>query len=264
MDKNKKHFAVIGDPVEQSRSPELYAPMFDKFGIDADFERIRVLSDELDGIRETVQAHGLNGFAVTMPHKKAILPLLDDSSDFTKRAGAVNIVCCENGLLIGHNTDGAGLLNALGEAGIEPAGCSAVILGSGGAASAARIALEDAGCSAHTVSRQRAITGRAHPIEDAIFSFEVASSLISSADILINATPLGMKNGAVFGDLSFVSLLKPTCTVVDLVYRSDRDTQLIKTAKHRSLTTVTGKRILYHQGVLAFKLWTGCDYSEKD
>ena len=101
MDKNKKHFAIIGDPVEHSRSPELYAPMFEKSGIDADFQRIRVLPDELDGIRETVRAHALNGFAVTMPHKKAILPLLDDSSAFAKRAGSVNIVCCENGLLIG-------------------------------------------------------------------------------------------------------------------------------------------------------------------
>lgn len=264
MDKNKKHFAIIGDPVEHSRSPELYAPMFEKFCIDADFQRIRVLPDELDGIRETVRAHALNGFAVTMPHKKAILPLLDDSSAFAKRAGAVNIVCCENGLLIGHNTDGAGLLNALREAGVDPAGRSAVILGSGGAASAAKIALEDEGCAAHTVSRQHTKTGRAYPIEDAIFSFEVASSLISGADILINATPLGMKNGAVFGDLSFVSLLKPTCAVVDLVYRCDRDTRLIKVAHSRSLVTVSGDRVLYHQGVLAFKLWTGLDYSEED
>lgn len=262
MNKNKKHFAIIGDPVAHSRSPELYAPMFEKFGIDADFHRIRIASDELEGIRETVRTNDLSGFAITMPHKKAIIPYLDSVSPFAEKAGAVNIVCCESGTLIGHNTDGAGLLSALRKAGIEPAGSCAVILGNGGAASGARLALEDAGCTVHTVSRQYAITGRAHPIEDAIFSFEVASSLISGADILINATPLGMKNGAVFGDLSFVSLLKPTCAVVDYVYRSDRDTSLIKTAKGRSLITVSGDRILYYQGVLAFKLWTGFDYAE--
>lgn len=260
MDKTKKHYAIIGSPVEHSRSPELYAPMFKAFDIDADFERIHVAPDELDGIAEIVRRYELNGFAVTMPHKRAILAFINEISAEARAAGAVNIVCVKNGRLIGHNTDGAGLLSAIREAGVEPEGRSAVILGSGGAAMGAKAALEEAGCAAHTVSRQRAITGRAHPIEDAIFSFEVASSLISDADILINATPLGMKDGPVFGDLSFVSLLKPTCAIVDLVYRHDRETRLIKAAKSRSLSTVTGDRVLYYQGVAAFKLWTGFDY----
>ncbi|MBR5949264.1 MAG: shikimate dehydrogenase [Clostridia bacterium] len=262
MANNMKHYAVIGAPVEHSRSPELYAPMFEKAGVDATFERLRITSDELENLREIVKAHELNGFAVTMPHKKAVLPYLDDASFFAKRTGTVNIVCVENGMLIGHNTDGSGIMSALREAGVESTGRTAIILGSGGAACAAKAALEDDGCVAYTVSRQHAKTGRAYPIEDAIFSFEVASSLISGADIFINATPLGMKDGAVFGDLSFVSLLKPSCTVVDMVYRRDRETSLIKSAKQRSLKTVSGERMLYHQGVLAFKLWTGYSYTE--
>lgn len=257
-------YAVIGDPIEHSRSPELYAPMFERFGIKAEFERIRVAPVELENIREIAKERELRGFAVTMPHKKAILPYLDKLSGFAMKAGAVNIVCIDEGKLFGHNTDGAGLLSALREAGIEPAGRTAVILGSGGAACAAKAALEDDGCIAHTVSRQHTKTGRAYPIEDAIFGCEVASSLVSKADILINATPLGMQDGAPFSDLTFVSLLKPGCAVFDMVYRRDRETPLINTAKSRGLLAISGDRLLFNQGVLAFKLWTGCDISEKD
>ena len=263
MDKKTvKRYAVIGDPVEHSRSPELYAPMFEKFGIKAEFERILVAPDDLERISKIAEEHELCGFAVTMPHKRAILPYLDELSAFANKAGSVNVVCIENGRLFGHSTDGDGVLRALKEAGVQPAGRTAVILGNGGAAMSAKAALEDCGCIIHTVSRQHAKTGRAYPIEDAVFGCEVASSLISGADILINATPLGMKNGAQFSDLSFVSLLKPSCVLLDMVYRCDRETALLKAAASRRLKTVSGERMLYHQGVLAFKLWTGCDYTE--
>lgn len=262
MDNNKKYYAVIGDPVEHSRSPELYAPMFSRYGINAEFLRICVTASELSDIRNTVKREKLSGFAVTMPHKKAILPYLDAVSAPAQKAGAVNIVNVEDGRLCGHNTDGAGLVNALREAGVELSARSAVVLGGGGAGSAAKAALEEEGCAVQCISRIHTKTGRAFPIEDAIFSFEVTSALISEADILINATPLGMKNGPVFSDLSFVSLLKQDCTVLDMVYRCDRETALLKTAASRGLNTVAGERMLYHQGLLAFKLWTGLDYEE--
>lgn len=258
---SKKHYAVIGDPIEHSRSPELYAPMFERFKIDADFIRLRVAADELEDISKTVERESLSGFAVTMPHKKRIVSFLDEVSESALSSGSVNVVCVENGRLIGHNTDGAGVVNALSEAGVSLIGKTAVILGNGGAAAAAKAALEASGAIVKTVSRKHAATGRAYPIEDAIFMGEVTSALISSADILINATPLGMKDGAVFGELSFVSLLKPGCSVMDMVYRCDRETPLIKTAAARGLKTIPGERMLYHQGVLAFKLWTGLDYT---
>ncbi len=262
MSNESKKYAVIGYPIEHSRSPELYAPMFEKFGIKAEFDRIAVKEDELSSIREIAAERGLSGFAVTMPHKRAILPYLDEISDFAQRACSVNIVTVDNGRLIGHNTDGAGALNALTEAGVDVSARSAVVLGSGGAASAINLMLVQAGCTVKTVSRRRAATGRPYPIEDAIFSLEALSGGISDADLLINATPLGMTSSITFADLSFLTLLKPSCTVMDVVYRADRETRLIKTAAQRGLKTIPGDRMLYHQGVLAFKLWTGFDYTE--
>ncbi len=253
----KKHYAVIGDPIEHSRSPELYAPMFHKAGIDADFLRLRVTAEELFRIRETAQSLRLSGFAVTMPHKRAIIPFLDRLAESAEKAGSVNIVTVENGVLTGHNTDGAGLVNALRDAGVPVCGGLAVILGNGGAAAGARSALEANGAAVSSISREHRESGEVRPVEEAILAAESAEKLISRADILINATPLGMENGAEFSRLDFVSLLKKSCAVFDMVYRADGDTRLIKNARQRGLSTLGGRDLLYHQGLLAFRLWTG-------
>ena len=88
----KRIFAVIGDPIAHSRSPELYAPMFEKNRIDADFLRIRVSREELPNSRQIAVARRLDGFAVTMPHKRAIIPYLDAVDENAAAAGSVNIV----------------------------------------------------------------------------------------------------------------------------------------------------------------------------
>ena len=129
-------YAVIGDPIEHSRSPEIYAPMFGQFGINAVFLKIRVAESELCRIRSIVSERSLSGFAVTMPYKKAIIPLLDGIDETAAECGSVNIVTISNNgsTLVGHNTDGDGLINALRETGAGLSGAHAVILGHGGAA----------------------------------------------------------------------------------------------------------------------------------
>ncbi len=256
-----KRYAVIGDPIEHSRSPELYAPMFEFFNIDAVFLRLPVKKEELFRIREIVFENELSGFAVTMPHKRAILPFLDKIDETAASADSVNIVTVEGGRLVGHNTDGDGLANALTEAGVMLSGKSAVILGNGGAAAGARAALERRGCAVRTVSRKHC-GNAAGSIEAAIAEAEAAEKALSCADILINATPLGMAGGADFADLSFIRSLKPSCAVFDMVYRPDgADTPLLAAAKAAGLTAIGGERLLYHQGLLAFRLWTGLDAS---
>lgn len=260
----KKHYAVIGDPIEHSRSPELYAPMFEKAGIDADFLRLRVERGDIRRIREIVIEHSLSGFAVTMPHKKAILPFLNEADDAARSAGSVNIVTIEDGRLIGHNTDGAGLVNALLKSGTAVENRLAVILGNGGAAAGAKAALEREGAEVRIVSRKHTEAGPL-PVEEAVFERERAERLFSRADILINATPLGMAGGVAFRDLSFVELLKKGCTVFDMVYRPDGEaTALITAAKRCGHAAIGGERLLYHQGVIAFRLWTGRDPEAPD
>ena len=136
-------YAVIGDPIEHSRSPEIYAPMFGQFGINAVFLKIRVAESELCRIRSIVSERSLSGFAVTMPHKKAIIPLLDGIDETAAECGSVNIVTISNNgsTLVGHNTDGDGLINALRETGAGLSGAQVVILGHGGAANGAAAAL---------------------------------------------------------------------------------------------------------------------------
>ena len=265
-----KHFAVIGDPIAHSRSPELYAPMFEKAGIDADFLRLRVSAEELFDIRETAKQLELSGFAVTMPHKRAIIPYLDALCPEAEAAGAVNVVTVEDGRLIGHNTDGRGAVNALSEAGITLLmGKRAVILGRGGAAAAAEAALRSEGCGCLSVARQRvperngAVRGTfldLSILENAISMAERITGCLTIADILINATPLGMEGGGDFSDLSFINRLRKDCTVFDFVYRPDgSDTSLISAAKEAGLCAIGGERLLYHQGLLAFALWTGVE-----
>lgn len=261
----KKHYAVIGDPIEHSRSPELYAPMFEKAGIDADFLRLRVAKEALSDIRGIAKQHGLSGFAVTMPHKKAILPLLDAIDDGAKKAGSINIVTIEEDRFIGHNTDGEGLVNALGEAGIDVRGKRVAILGNGGAAAAAKAAVEERGGSVRILTREHWYCGAILPIEAVIRNAERDDGVLSDADILINATPLGMAGGEEFRRLDFIEYLKPSCAVFDMVYRPDgADTALIAAAKRAGLTAIGGERLLYHQGVIAFRLWTGRDPEAPD
>ena len=121
-------YAVIGDPIEHSRSPEIYAPMFGQFGINAVFLKIRVAESELCRIRSIVSERSLSGFAVTMPHKKAIIPLLDGIDETAAECGSVNIVTISNNgsTLVGHNTDGDGLINALRETGAGLSGAQVI------------------------------------------------------------------------------------------------------------------------------------------
>lgn len=264
--KAERTYAVIGDPIAHSRSPEIYAPMFKRFGINADFLKLHVTAAELCRIRTIASEHSLSGFAVTMPHKRTILPLLDGVDETAAACGSVNIVTIENNgkTFFGHNTDGDGLVNALKEAGAEIRGANAVILGHGGAASGAATALRRAGAAVRFIVRSKK---DGIDILSAIKLAESESGVLSAADILVNATPIGMQSsdGVVsdYAETLFLRFLKPDAVVADMVYRAG-GTRLVRDALHLGLTAFGGERMLLHQGILAFKLWTGLDYSPNE
>lgn len=197
-----------------------------------------------------------------MPHKKAIIPLLDGIDETAAECGSVNIVTISNNgsTLIGHNTDGDGLINALRETGAELSGAHAVILGHGGAANGAAAALLRAGAEIRFVTRDKK---NGIDMFSAIKHAETESRLLSSADILINATPIGMHNMnndcSDYEETSFLNCLKPSCIIADMVYRTN-GTKLVQDAVRLGLTAFGGERMLFHQGKLAFKLWTGLEY----
>lgn len=141
---NKKLY-LIGDPVDHSLSPLLHGAMIAQTGVHYTYEVRRVQPRDLADFVAEAKAGGCAGFNVTMPHKEAILPLLDELSPAAAACGAVNTVCIKNGRAIGYNTDGRGFVDSLRARGLEPEGKTVLLLGTGGAGDAICDALVGAG-----------------------------------------------------------------------------------------------------------------------
>ena len=245
--------AVIGDPIGHSRSPEIHNAAFPAAGLDWVYVALRVsaadLADALSGFR----AAGIAGLSVTMPHKASIASLLDGLSPTAATLGAVNCVTRDGGAFVGHNTDGEGLLDALREVGFDPQGRRCLVVGAGGAARAAVLALGVAGASEIGVAARRPGASAAA----AVLGGSAGHSVEPDAgpyELVVNATPLGMEPG----DPPPVPLegIRPGQTVVDLVYAA-RMTPLLQAAAAVGATWVDGLCPLLHQAARAFELWTG-------
>ncbi len=241
-----RHYAVIGDPVEHSLSPEIYNELFLRHRVEADFIRLRIKEEELCDIRSITKE--LSGFAVTMPHKRSIIPYLDRLEVTAARCGAVNIVKRELGELVGCNTDGAGLVNAVHAMGFDPAGKRAAILGRGGAALSAAFALSDCGAEVTLLVRSLSLGS---PFAESIFAYHS-----EPCDIFINASPLGMQNNKSFDDFAFLERLSPKL-VFDMVYKREGETALTEAASALGIKASSGYPMLYHQALLAFDIWQG-------
>lgn len=146
MSSGRNTYAVIGDPVEHSLSPRIFALVFAELGIDAHYTALRVTPAELPEAVARVRRGALSGLSVTLPHKESILPLLDDVHPLAARIGAVNCVARNAaGAVQGFNTDLQGFRLALEEGGERLAGTRLVLLGAGGAGRAAAFAAVAAG-----------------------------------------------------------------------------------------------------------------------
>ena len=140
-----KRLCVIGDPVEHSKSPVIQTAMIRAADLDLVYGKQRVAAGETQAWLERAKREGWAGFNATMPHKQALVKLVDELSDDASRIGAVNTVCIRDGKVYGHNTDGAGFLRALCLAGMDPQDRCVLVLGAGGAAKAVVYALLQAG-----------------------------------------------------------------------------------------------------------------------
>ena len=143
-----RRLAIFGDPVRQSRSPRMYNALFERMGYNAVYSAIEVRADELRGALEAMRSLALAGGHLTCPHKESAIHLLDELTPAAARAGAVNVVACRGGRLIGDNTDGAGFVAALKKEFGDEVGHRAAILGAGGSARAIAFSLADAGFDA--------------------------------------------------------------------------------------------------------------------
>jgi shikimate dehydrogenase len=252
---------VIGDPVAHSLSPALHQPALDRLGIPAVYERWHTVAADLLTRVESLRDPGILGASVTVPHKIAVMALIDEVSPAARRAGAVNTIVNRGGALFGDNTDiygfGVTVSDALG--GHAPS--IAVVLGAGGAARAVVLALEAAGAGEIVVVNRD--SGRAErlardlhpaPVRPLRLDEDVLTRELPRAGLLVNATALGWHPGETPIALAHLDLLPAGAVVADLTYR---DTDLLLAAQARGLNTVDGLPMLVHQGARAFELWTG-------
>lgn len=256
---------IIGSPVRHSLSPVMHNAAFAALGLDWVYVPFPVAPERLPEGISGLAALGVAGFNVTIPHKVAIMALLDRVDPQAELIGAVNTVSVRDGVLTGYNTDGIGLLAALeSRLGFSPSGRSILVLGAGGAARSAVVALAAAGAARidianRSVERAQELTGflsgklgsalAAVPLE-----LSADPSYIRDFDLVLNTTSVGMA-GDSFAGLS-LSRLKPGAVVYDMVY-APPVTPLLAQAACCGVPAANGLGMLIAQGEAAFTIWTG-------
>ncbi|HVO84990.1 MAG TPA: shikimate dehydrogenase [Syntrophobacteria bacterium] len=251
IDQQTVLYGVVGWPIGHSLSPVMHNAAFAAAGLNAVYLAFAVR--DLAGCMAGVQALGIRGLSVTVPHKSAVIPHLDDLDERAREIGAVNTVVNRDGRLTGYNTDAAGALKALEER-ISLAGKRCLILGAGGAARAIAFALRDK-VGALTVANRSPARGRA-------LAQALGCSFISldelhrvQADLLIQTTPVGMAPDDGACPVS-EQILKEGMAVMDIIY-NPLETKLLAMARSRGCVTITGLSMFIHQGAEQFRLWTG-------
>ena len=257
---------LIGDPVEHTMSPVMHNAALARLGLDYVYLPFRVIPEELSPAVAGLRALNVRGFNVTIPHKVAVMPLLDELDSLAEKIGAVNTVVNDEGLLKGYNTDASGFLQALLENGVEPDGKNIVVLGAGGASRAIGYVLAERNARLTILNRREELDwaeALARHIErdfgSEVGAFELLpdylARALATADILVNATNVGMSPN---NDASPVptGLIKRGLVVVDIVYNPVR-TKLLEDARAAGAVTVQGLDMLVWQGALAFERWTG-------
>ena len=257
---------LIGDPVEHTMSPVMHNAAFDRLGLDYAYLPFRVSPEELPRAVGGLRALNVRGFNVTIPHKVAVMLLLDELDSLAEKIGAVNTVVNDNGILKGYNTDASGFLQALLEAGIIPGNKNIVLMGAGGAARAITYILSERKANLTILNRREELDWAEEIAKNIkkdlakdvpVFELlpEYLEKALDSADILVNATSVGMSPA---GDVSPVpaDLLKSGLAVVDIVYNPVK-TRLLQDAESSGAATVAGLDMLVWQGALAFEKWTG-------
>jgi len=264
-----KRVGIIGYPIKHSLSPVFQQAALDFHGIPARYEAWETPPEAVAAAVARLRQPGYLGMNVTVPHKQAVMPLLDEIDPLARRIGAVNTIVRRGDRLVGYNTDAAGFLRALQrKAGYDPTEQRALLIGAGGAARAVAFALLEAGVAFLAIANPRSEraaalaadlggqTGDAEVCALGAGENELAG-VVQTTDLLVNATPLGMRHTAGEHDLPLPAhLLRQGLLVCDLVYNPPQ-TPLLRAAAAAGAATLDGLPMLIYQGAAAFELWTG-------
>jgi len=254
---------IIGDPVEHSLSPVMHNVAFEELNLDFVYLAFRVRREELSDAIIGARSLDLLGLNVTMPHKNAVMRYLDEIDSTARSIGAVNTILNNEGRLLGYNTDGIGALKALEENGITPNGKKLLLLGAGGAGKAiafhAAREVEELVILNRTPQKAKKLAEVLRKefnkkINGDALSTEIMKEELRDADILVNATSVGMHPDI---DQSLVppSSLRTDLCVMDIIY-NPLETKLAKDAKAVGAKVVSGIEMLVYQGAASFEIWT--------
>ncbi len=259
-----KNLGVIGYPIAHSLSPAMQNAALREAGLDYSYIAMPVAPEDLAAAVKGLQSLGFRGFNVTIPHKTAILPLLDTVDEDASMVGAVNTVVLEDGRLAGYNTDVAGFIGALREMGFSPKGKRAVLLGAGGAARAAVWGLIREGAAAISLGVRN--PAKAQELVGQFPSFPALTAMdwqsddfrqaLAAADILVNTTPLGMAPRVEACPPVDWSCLRRETLAYDIIYTPE-ETRFLQMAAAHGCPTLNGVPMLVGQGAAAFHRWTG-------
>ncbi|QSX01202.1 shikimate dehydrogenase [Haloterrigena alkaliphila] len=250
-------FGLLGNPVGHSLSPPMHEAAYDELDLEARYVTFEPAPEELEGAIDGAEALGIAGLNVTIPFKRDVLDVVA-ADELASRIGAVNTIdFTRDGAPAGHNTDAAGALRALRDHDVTVDGARAVVVGAGGAGRAIAFGLADAGATVEIANRTEST---AHELADEVpratghgLDGETVADLLADADILVNATSVGMEEDA---SPVAADALHGGLAVLDAVYRP-LETRLLREAADAGATTVDGAWMLLYQGVEAFEIWTG-------
>ena len=248
-----KRFAVVGQPIAHSRSPEIFAALSRASGIPLSYERVELTPDDFAYAFADAREN-FDGWNVTAPHKERALAKADVVSDDARLVGAANVVTFRDGEAYAANADVGGVIALLRKSNIDPTGSVVTLLGAGGAARSTVVALTQMGAKRivvanRTVERARALVD---DLRAAAGATELAIGDPVASQLVINAT----SNGAAVADA--VTACLPGGWCVDLQYRPS-DTPFVLAARAAGRNAVSGAHMLVAQAIATFYLWYGGD-----
>jgi shikimate dehydrogenase len=254
---------IFGDPISHTRSPAMHNAAFRARGLPYVYVPFLVRPADLAKAVQSIRALTIAGVNVTVPHKEHIVRYLDDLSTEANLCGAVNTVVNRQGTLFGDNTDGQGFLASLKERGLSPRRREVVLIGAGGAARAVLVSLIRAGSArviianrtsthAEALARTYRSLGKTHLATVPLDTLR-DPTLLEKATLIVNCTSVGLHNED-FPPLAYTAT-PPDCLFYDLLYQSTL-TSFLRHARAARRPVLDGRRMLLHQGALAFSLWT--------
>jgi len=257
-----KSFAIIGDPIDHSLSPNIHSAAFRELNLDASYIAYRIPKGELEEGIEGLKKIKIDGFNVTIPHKIEMMRYLDKTDELCSLIGAVNTVTNKDGILKGYNTDMDGFLDPFKKKKLDIINKKVLLLGAGGAARAivagfAREKAKSITIANRTLENAKRLSEFSRKIglnADGIEMEEVKDTA-KDYDIIVNATSIGLKN-----EPSVISLegINEKTIVYDIVYMPI-NTDFIKKAKEKNAVIIFGYEMLLGQAIRAFEIWHGIE-----